>query len=110
LPTGHQPTAVMAWHQLTSCSDRTPLALRPAPPDKERRTFDHAADLEDRLHNIHNYAYQYLKLVKTEWKLVTTGWPTVRATKRATMCGSIGPPARKGNHQTFNPDGRAHTG
>jgi hypothetical protein len=33
-----------------------------APPDKERPTTDHAADLVDHLHDIHNYARQHLKL------------------------------------------------
>jgi hypothetical protein len=34
-----------------------------APPDKEKPTIDHVADLVDNLHNIHNYAHQHLKLV-----------------------------------------------
>jgi hypothetical protein len=34
-----------------------------APPDKKRPTIDHATDLVDRLHDIHNYANQHLKLV-----------------------------------------------
>jgi hypothetical protein len=44
----------------------------------------------------------------TGCKLAMTDWPTTRATMRATTCGSIGPHARKQNHPSFNPHGRAH--
>jgi hypothetical protein len=37
-------------------------------PDKERPTFDHAADLVDRLHDIHSYARQNLKLASDRMK------------------------------------------
>jgi hypothetical protein len=33
-----------------------------ASPEKEQPTIDHAANLVDHLHNIHNYAHQQLKL------------------------------------------------
>jgi hypothetical protein len=39
-----------------------------APPDKEQPTIDHAADLVDRLHNIHNYARKHLRLVSDRMK------------------------------------------
>jgi hypothetical protein len=38
------------------------------PPDKERPTADHAADLVDHLHCIHNYARQHLKLASDRMK------------------------------------------
>jgi hypothetical protein len=39
-----------------------------APPDKKRPTTDHAADLVDRLHDVHNYARQNLKLARDRIK------------------------------------------
>jgi hypothetical protein len=39
-----------------------------APPDKEQPTINHAADLVDWLHNIHNYARQHLKLASERMK------------------------------------------
>jgi hypothetical protein len=37
-----------------------------ATPDKERPTIDHAANLVDHLHDIHNYARQHLNLA-SDW-------------------------------------------
>jgi hypothetical protein len=39
-----------------------------APPDKEQPTINHAADLVDWLHNIHDYAHQHLKLASDRMK------------------------------------------
>jgi hypothetical protein len=36
-----------------------------APPDKERPSINHAANIVDHLHDIHNYARQHLKLALT---------------------------------------------
>jgi hypothetical protein len=33
-----------------------------APPDKERPTIDHETNFVDHLHDIHNYAWQHLKV------------------------------------------------
>jgi hypothetical protein len=38
------------------------------PPDKERPTTNHAADLVDHLHDIHHYASQHLKLASDRMK------------------------------------------
>jgi hypothetical protein len=43
------------------------------PHHKERPTIDHAADLTDRLHDIHNYAHQYLKLT-SDWMGTHYNW------------------------------------
>jgi hypothetical protein len=37
-------------------------------PDKELSTIDHAADLVDHLHDIHNYVRQHLKLANEGMK------------------------------------------
>jgi hypothetical protein len=42
-----------------------------APPDKERPTTDHEADLVDPLHDIHNYARHHLELPSDRMKLGT---------------------------------------
>jgi hypothetical protein len=50
------------WH---SVRKRTSTALRPAvwsTPEKGQPTIDHAENLVGRLHDIHNYARQHLKL------------------------------------------------
>jgi hypothetical protein len=39
-----------------------------APAYKERPTIDHAADLVDRVHDIHNYADQHLKMASGKMK------------------------------------------
>jgi hypothetical protein len=39
-----------------------------APPNKEQPKIDHAADLVDQLHNIHDYAHQHLKLTSDRMK------------------------------------------
>jgi hypothetical protein len=39
-----------------------------SPPDKKRPTIDHAADLVDRLHDIHSYARQHMKLTTNRIK------------------------------------------
>jgi hypothetical protein len=39
-----------------------------APPEWERLTIDHAAYLADHLHDIQNYARQYLKLTRDRMK------------------------------------------
>jgi hypothetical protein len=39
---------------------------------KERLTADHAADLVDHLHDIHNYSRQHLKLASDRMKTRTT--------------------------------------
>jgi hypothetical protein len=54
--TGLTPASLVIGRELSLPGD---LLFR-APPDKEQSTMDHAADLVDRLHNIHNYARQHL--------------------------------------------------
>jgi hypothetical protein len=39
-----------------------------APPDKEQLTIDHAANLVDHLHSIHNYGRQHLLLASDRMK------------------------------------------
>jgi hypothetical protein len=39
-----------------------------APPDKERPTTEHAADLVAHIHDIHDYAHQHLKLASDRMK------------------------------------------
>jgi hypothetical protein len=38
------------------------------PPDKEQPTTEHAANLVDHLHDIHNYACQHLRLANKRMK------------------------------------------
>jgi hypothetical protein len=38
------------------------------PPDKEQSTTDNVVDLEDRLHDIHHYARQHLKVASDRMK------------------------------------------
>jgi transposase InsO family protein len=80
-----------------------------ASPNKEQPTIDHAANLVDHLHDIYNYAHQQLKLASGQMKLATTDWQTVRATTRATKCGSIAQLPQRGYSTISNPQGRAHT-
>jgi hypothetical protein len=75
-----------------------------APPDMERPSINHAADLMDQLHDVHDYPRQHLKLA------TMTAWPTARATKRVTKCGCIAQPAPKESHPSFKPYGRAPPG
>jgi hypothetical protein len=56
--TGLTPANLMFGRELRLPGD----LLLGAPPDKELPTMDHAADLVDRLRNIHNYARKHLKL------------------------------------------------
>lgn len=54
---------------LTPASVRKRTALRPAvlgTPQQGRPTIDHAANLVDHLHDIHNYAHQHLKLASDQ--------------------------------------------
>jgi hypothetical protein len=58
------PPSLVFGRELQQPSD---LLLAP-PPDKERPTNDHAADLVDHLHDFHNYASQHLKLASDRMK------------------------------------------
>jgi hypothetical protein len=58
------------------------------PPSKERPTIDHAANLVDHLHDIHNYARQFLKLANDQMK-TRYGRLTARPPTRETKYGSI---------------------
>jgi transposase InsO family protein len=62
--TGLTPANLVFGRELRLPSD----LLFGAPPDKEHPTIDHAADLVDRLHNIHNYARKHLKLASDRMK------------------------------------------
>jgi hypothetical protein len=61
--TGLTPANLVFWREL-----RLPGDLLFGAPDKELPTMDHAADLVDRLHYIHNYARQHLKLARDRMK------------------------------------------
>jgi hypothetical protein len=68
-PSTHDTTGLTPAHLVFGWELRLPCDLLfGAPPDKERLTTDHAADLVDHLHNIHNYARQHLKLASNQMK------------------------------------------
>jgi hypothetical protein len=56
--TGLTPASLVIGRELRLPCDM----LFGVPPDKERPTTDHAADLVDHLQDIHKYARQHLKL------------------------------------------------
>jgi hypothetical protein len=62
--TGLTPANLVFGRELRLPSD----LLFGAPPDKELPTINHAADLVDRLHDIHNYARKHLKLASDRMK------------------------------------------
>jgi hypothetical protein len=62
--TGMTPARLVSGRELPLPCD----LLSGAPPDKERPTTDHAADLVDHLHDIHNYDRQHLKLASDRMK------------------------------------------
>jgi hypothetical protein len=61
---GLKPASLVLGRELWLLCD----LLFGAPQDKERPTTDHAADLVDHLHDIHNYARQHLKLASHRMK------------------------------------------
>jgi hypothetical protein len=71
LLTGHLLTTLWALLRFRLPCDM----LFGAPPDKERPTIDHMANLVDRLHDIYSYASQNLKLasdrIKTRYDRLT---------------------------------------
>jgi hypothetical protein len=105
LPTRHSPTTEWAWPQLTQCSGENPngpvTCCLVLPPSREWPTVDHAADLVDQVHDIHNYACQHLKLtsdkMNTRYNCLanSVGYPE----------GCIAQPALKESHLSFNPHG-----
>jgi hypothetical protein len=62
--TGLTPANLVFGRELRLPSD----LLFGTPPDRELPTIDHAADLVDRLHDIHNYARKHLKLASDRMK------------------------------------------
>jgi hypothetical protein len=62
--TGLTPASLVFGRELRLPCD----LLFGAPPDKERHTTDHAADLVDHLHDTHDYARQHLKLASGRMK------------------------------------------
>jgi hypothetical protein len=62
--TGFAQTSLLFGKELRLPSD----LLFGTPPDKERPTIEHAANLVDYLRNIHNYARQHLRLASNRMK------------------------------------------
>jgi transposase InsO family protein len=61
---GLTPANLMFWRDLRLPGD----LLFGAPSDKEQPTINHAADVVDWVHNIHDYARQHLKLASDRMK------------------------------------------
>jgi hypothetical protein len=98
--TGLTPASLVFGRELwLSCN-----LLFGAPLGKEEST-DHAENLVDHLHDIHNMPASTWSWPVTEWKLVMTDWRTAQATMRTT-CASISPSAWKDSHPSISP----HTG
>jgi hypothetical protein len=62
--TGLTPARLVFGRELRLSCD----LLFGAPPDKERPTTDHVAELVDHLHDIHDYARRHLKLASDRMK------------------------------------------
>jgi hypothetical protein len=62
--TGFTPANLLFGRELRLPSD----LLFGTPPDKERPTIEHAANLVDHLRDIHNYARQHLRLASNRMK------------------------------------------
>jgi hypothetical protein len=62
--TGFTPASLLFGRELRLPSD----LLFGTPPDKERPTIEHAANLVDHLRDIHNYARQHLRLASNRMK------------------------------------------
>jgi hypothetical protein len=69
-----------------------------APPDKEVYTTDYAANISERLHDIHLFARQHLKGPVSGWRHVMTAWPALLDSKRVTKFGYTAQPGREGSH------------
>jgi hypothetical protein len=80
-----------------------------APPDKERPTTDHTAELVDHLLDIHDYVRRHLKLDSDRMKTRHDKLAHCAGYHEGTGCGSIAQPAGKRNHSNFDHHGMAHT-
>jgi hypothetical protein len=62
--TTHDTTGLTSARLVFRRELRLPCDLFGAPPDKEKPTTDHTADLVDHQHDINNYTLQHLKLAR----------------------------------------------
>jgi hypothetical protein len=72
--------------------------------------IEHAEDSVERLHDIHKQAANIWSWPATKRKPATTAWPTLWATKRAIMCGSLVQPIIRESRPIFKILTRANTG
>jgi hypothetical protein len=81
-----------------------------ASPDEKWPTIHHAADIVDRLHDIHNYTPQHLKPPSDRMKARYDRLANSAGFQEGIKYGCIGQPALKASHPSFNPSGRVPTG
>ena len=77
-----------------------------APPDKEQSTTDYTADLVERLHDIHHFACQHLKVASDRMKARYNQRPARLVTKKSIECGCTALPGREDSHPNCRLAGR----
>jgi hypothetical protein len=102
--TGATPASMVFGRELRLLSD----LLFGAPHGKEQSMTDYVVDIIDRLHDIHHYARQHLKVASDLMKAPYDPWPKLRVPGRRQSLAVPSDPEQR-SHPSFSHPGKAHT-